>query len=119
VLFGVNAALTKACGHLLSRGLSDLLTSWEPYVLVVLAGFGFLLAQSAFQAGPLAASLPLLTIVDPVAAAAIGVFALDENLAATGLALVAELGALAAMVAGVFALSRSPLVTHQTTVEAD
>jgi drug/metabolite transporter (DMT)-like permease len=119
VLFGVNAALTKACGHLLERGVPDLLTSWEPYVLAVLAGFGFLLAQSAFQAGPLAASLPMLTIVDPVAAAAIGVLAFGEHIADTGLALVAELAALAAMVVGVFALSRSPLVGHESPAGAD
>jgi len=112
VLFGVDAALTKASGHLLEGGLGQLLTSWEPYVLVVLAGLGFLLAQSAFQAGPLAASLPMLTIVDPLVAAAIGVLAFREHIAGTGLALVAEVLAVAAMVAGVFGLSRSPLVTH-------
>jgi len=113
VLFGVNAALTKATGHLLERGLGQLLTSWEPYVLVVLAAFGFLLAQSAFQAGPLAASLPMLTIVDPLVAAAIGVLAFREHLAGTGFALVAEVAAVGAMVVGVFGLARSPLVTRE------
>jgi len=112
VLFGVDAALIKAVGHVLNRGLSDALTSWEPYALIGLAGFGFLLAQSAFQAGPLAASLPMLTIVDPVVAAAIGVFAFKEHIASGSLAILAEVGSVVAMVAGVFALARSPLVTH-------
>jgi len=119
VLFGVNAALTKACGHLLSKGVSQLLTSWEPYTLIVLAGFGFLLAQSAFQAGPLAASLPMLTIVDPVVAAAIGVLAFGEHLAAGSLALLAELASVVALVVGVFGLARSPLVTHEAVAGVD
>ncbi len=119
VLFGINAALTKATGHLLAGGMTELLTSWEPYVLVVLAGFGFLLAQSAFQAGPLAASLPMLTIADPLVAAAIGVLAFREHLAGSGLALAAEVLAVGAMIVGVFGLARSPLVTHLPAAAAD
>jgi drug/metabolite transporter (DMT)-like permease len=113
VLFGVDAALTKATGHLLDRGLAHALGAWEPYALAGLAGFGFLLAQSAFQAGPLAASLPALTIADPVVAAAIGVLAFGEHVDRTAPALVAEVAAVAAMVAGVIALARSPLVGRQ------
>jgi len=119
VLFGVNAALTKACGHLLEEGTARLLTSWEPYALVAAAGLGFLMAQSAFQAGPLAASLPMITILNPVAAAAVGVLAFDEQIADSGLALAAEIAAVAAMVAGVVALTRSPLVTHPTPTAAE
>ncbi|MEO5678941.1 MAG: DMT family transporter [Acidimicrobiales bacterium] len=110
VLFGLNAALTKEAAHLLDGGLGHILTSWEPYVLVVLASLGFLLAQSAFHAGPLDASLPLITIANPVVAAAIGVLAFHEAVAAAPLAVVAEVAAVAAMVAGVTILARSPLV---------
>lgn len=111
VLFGVDAALTRAAGHLLNRGLAHTLGSWEPYALVGLAAYGFLLAQSAFQAGPLGASLPLITIVDPVVAAAIGVIAFHERISAGPVAVVIEVTAVMAMVAGVFCLARSPLVT--------
>lgn len=110
VLFGLNAALTKDAAQLFDGGLGHVLTSWEPYVLVVLASLGFLLAQSAFHAGPLDASLPLITIANPVAAALIGVLAFHEAVAATPLAVVAELAAVAAMVVGVTVLARSPLV---------
>jgi len=113
VLFGINAALTKASGHLLEGGVLHALASWEPYVLAGSAAFGFLLAQSAFQAGPLPASLPMLSIADPLVAAVIGVLAFGEHLAASDLALVAEVAAVGAMVAGVFALARSPLATHE------
>lgn len=110
VLYGLTAALTKSSGHLLDHGRLHALTSWEPYAWAGLSGLGFLLSQSAFQAGPLEASLPLLTIADPVVSSMIGVLAFHEHIAARPLAVVVELAAGAAMVFGVFALARSPLV---------
>lgn len=114
VLFGLTAALTKASGHQLDRGLVHALSSWEPYALLGLGAYGFLLAQSAFHAGPLPASLPVLTIADPLVAAVIGVFAFHEHVASSPVALVGELAAVVAMVAGVFILARSPLATTET-----
>ncbi|MDQ6726066.1 MAG: DMT family transporter [Actinomycetota bacterium] len=114
ILFGLNAALTKASGHLLDRGIGHALTSWEPYALAALGAYGFLLAQSAFHAGPLPASLPVLTVTDPLVAAVIGVFAFHEHVASSPAALAAELTAVVAMVAGVFTLARSPLATTET-----
>ncbi|MEA2932406.1 MAG: hypothetical protein QOI56_1191 [Actinomycetota bacterium] len=111
VLFGIDAALIKASGHLLDRGLGRALTSWEPYVLAGLAVYGFLLAQSAFQAGPLAASLPVLTIADPLVAAAIGGLAFHERVSSSPVAMAMESAAVIAMVAGVLTLARSPLLT--------
>jgi drug/metabolite transporter (DMT)-like permease len=110
VLFGVDAALAKASGHLLNRGFVHAGRSWEPYALAVLGVFGFLLAQSAFQAGPLAASLPLMTALDPVASALIGVLAFRERLASDGPAVVLQIMAAVAIVGGAWVLARSPLV---------
>lgn len=110
VLFGVDAALAKASGHLLNRGIVHAAEGWQPYALAVLGVLGFLLAQSAFQAGPLAASLPLLTALDPIAAALIGVLAFHERLASDGPAVVLQIGSAAAIAAGVWTLARSPLV---------
>jgi drug/metabolite transporter (DMT)-like permease len=110
VLFGVDAALAKATGHLLNHGIAHTVRGWQPYALAVLGVGGFLLAQSAFQAGPLAASLPLMTALDPLAAALIGVLAFHERLASDGFAIVLQVGAAVAIVAGVWVLARSPLV---------
>lgn len=115
VLFGIDAALIKASGNLLDRGLLAALSSWEPYVLAAVSAYGFLLAQSAFQAGPLSASLPVLTVADPLVAAAIGVLAFQERVASTPAALVGELAAVVAMVAGVVILARSPLAANEPT----
>ncbi|MHB8670953.1 MAG: DMT family transporter, partial [Acidimicrobiales bacterium] len=71
VLYGLTAALTKATSHLLSGGLLHAAGRWEPWALIACGVLGMILAQSAFQAGPLAASLPMLTIVDPLVSVAI------------------------------------------------
>lgn len=114
VLFGLNAALTKAAAVLLDGGVGNLLVSWQLWVLVACAAYGFLLSQSAFQAGPLEASLPVLTISDPLVSAAIGLGFLHERIAAAPAALAAELAGVAAMVTGVLLLARSPLVLAPT-----
>lgn len=84
VLYGVTAALTKTSVHLLGDGLGPFLTNWEPYALAAAASVGMLVNQSAFQAGSLTASLPTLTIVEPVVAALIGVTLMHEELRASG-----------------------------------
>jgi hypothetical protein len=111
VLYGGTAALQKASGHQLDRGAAHLFGTWEPYALAVLGGYGFLLAQSAFQAGPLAASLPLITAADPLTGSLIGVLAFHERLVGGGGAVGALAAAVAAIVGGIWALARSPLVT--------
>jgi len=84
VLYGITAALTKGVVTQLDDGLVALLTSWETYALVVVATAGTLLQQSAFQAGDLAASLPAITVGEPVVGVAIGLAVLGEQLRADG-----------------------------------
>jgi len=111
LLYGFTAALTKTAAHLLDRGVVHLLTSWPTYALVAGGALGLLVTQSAFQAAPLAASLPMLTVVDPLASIAIGAFAFGENIASSPVAVLAEVAGLAMLVWGVFTLARSPLVS--------
>jgi len=108
------AVFSKASAHLLAHGLLHAVTSWQPYALVAAGAASLMLASSAFQAGPLAASLPMLTVVDPIVATIIGALFFGESLTIQGLAPLAEVGSIAAIVAGVFILGRSPLVhcTH-------
>jgi len=73
-----------------------------------------LLSTHAFQAGPLAASQPGFTIVDPLVASLLGVFIFSEHISLSPVATVIEPAALAALVAGVVAISRSQLVQGQT-----
>ncbi|MBN9107672.1 MAG: DMT family transporter [Pseudonocardia sp.] len=84
IAYGVLAAATKAVVALLEHGIGPALTGWETYLLVVAAVGGTLLQQSAFQAGDLAASIPAVTVGEPVVAAIVGVTVLDERIAAAG-----------------------------------
>ena len=84
VAYGVGAALTKGVVSLLDDGLPVLLTSWETWLLAAAMGGGTLLQQSAYQAGALEASLPAVTVGEPVVAVALGVAVLGERLRADG-----------------------------------
>lgn len=84
VLYSMTAVITKSAVVELGEGLDAFVTSWEPYVGVVTAVVALLLNQSAFQAGELEASLPILTVVEPILGSILGVLMLDEQLSATG-----------------------------------
>ncbi|MGH3776102.1 MAG: DMT family transporter [Pseudonocardiaceae bacterium] len=84
VAYGITAALTKGVVSLLDDGVLTILTSWETYALAVAVAGGTLLQQSAFQAGDLGASLPAVTVGEPVVGVAIGVTVLGEQLRAGG-----------------------------------
>jgi hypothetical protein len=78
-----------------------------------------LLAQSAFQAGSLDASLPMLTVVDPVVSIAIGAFALGEGLEIGLLPTFLEVTGLVAMSVGVFLLAKAEAVAAQAPQGVD
>jgi drug/metabolite transporter (DMT)-like permease len=110
VNYGVTAALTKAAAALLATGITELLESWELYVLIGAGLLGMLMAQSAFQAGPLDASLPVLTVVDPIVSVLIGAFLFGEGVrSGLGASTVEGVG-LVLMTVGVFALSKAEVV---------
>lgn len=90
IVYAATAALLKALTTIALHGPIPLFTSWQLYVVVMLGAAGLLLNQIAFQAGPLAASLPAIATVDPLLSIVIGVTVYDEPirhglLAGTGL----------------------------------
>jgi drug/metabolite transporter (DMT)-like permease len=109
ILFGVTGAVTETTGHLLDHGIAHVLTSWAPYALVVAGVGGLMLNQSAFQAGALRWSLPVITILEPLVAILIGELMFHEHIAAGGLARTGEILGLAGMTLGVFVLARPQL----------
>ena len=110
VLFGLQDALTGYCLHWFSRDFTHLLLSWQPYVLLVTAVYGLTLAQSAYEAGSLSASLPTMAIGEPVIGILIGLVALGEHFSASPTALAFEAAGGAVMIWGAWLLARSPLV---------
>jgi len=83
-MFGVGADLTKSAMNLLGQGIPQLLTSWELYVLIASGVAGAVLQEDAFQAGDIEASLPAMTILEPIVAIILGIAVLDERIQAKG-----------------------------------
>jgi drug/metabolite transporter (DMT)-like permease len=113
ISWGFVAAVIKELSSHTGAGFGIFLT-WSPYALLAVGAASMLLSTHAFQAGPLAASQPGFTIVDPLVASLLGVFIFAEHLQLSPFAVVIEAAALGALVAGVVAISRSQLVQGQT-----
>lgn len=108
--FGLLAALTKASTHLLSEGASTFFTSWQPYAMAVVAVLGAVVQQSAFQAGPLPASVPVMDAMEPAIAVCIGVFAFNETVDTSVGGLTFQALGILLLLWGIVSLDRSPIV---------
>ncbi len=119
LIYGLSAALTKSVAHQLGIGVGHVFTSWAVYLLIAAGLVGMVLAQSAFQAGPLDASLPVLTVVDPVVSIIIGALVLGEGIRIGTVPLFFEVVGLGVMVVGVFLLCQAEAIniTHEEPIE--
>jgi drug/metabolite transporter (DMT)-like permease len=109
VAWGFMAAVIKELSSHLGDGIGAIVSTWSLYVLVVAGAATMLLASNALAAGPLAASQPGFTILDPLAASLLGVFLFGEHIRAGTWDLAGEVLALAVIAAGAMVLSRSSL----------
>jgi drug/metabolite transporter (DMT)-like permease len=104
VFYGVCSALVKLVTPDLSPGV--LLTNWALWSLIVIAGTGFVLNQTAFQTASLAAPLATLTVLEPVAALVVGLTLLHETVASSPGHLAVYAVAAVCVIVGVVLLSR-------------
>jgi len=114
IVYSLTAVLTKATVDRIGTDVYPILGHWQLYALLVASVIGLVLNQSAFQAGHVAASLPVISVTNPVLSSAMGILLFGEHLDAHGLvaSLVAG-GAIVAMLVGTCWLARSPLVTEE------
>jgi hypothetical protein len=113
--YGLVGVLTKSVVALLTHGLVPLLTGWETWVLVVAVTVGTLLQQAAFSAGPLSASLPAVTVGEPLVASALGVLVLRESVRAGGATLILIGVVVAVSIVATAALARGSAVEVPAT----
>jgi drug/metabolite transporter (DMT)-like permease len=118
VSWGFVAAVIKEFSSHLSGGPSAIFSNWSVYVLVGAGAASLLLASHALASGPLAASQPGFTILDPLSASLLGLFLFGEHFQTATEDLALEALALALLVTGVSALSHSHLIQgeHDTEV---
>jgi drug/metabolite transporter (DMT)-like permease len=110
ISWGFVAAVIKELSSHLGAGPGAIFSSWSPYVLVVVGAGTMLLASNALAAGPLAASQPGFTVLDPMSASLLGMFLFGEHIRTGAIDLVGEALALAIIFAGASVLSRSCLI---------
>ena len=120
IAFAFTAALDKRDEHCRStHGWSRVFLDWPPYALAGAGLAGVFLAQNAYRAGPVTASQTALVVVDPLASIAIGIGLFGDHLQTGGGRAAWEVVGLLVLFAGVFSLSRSPLVVSVKTEDAE
>jgi drug/metabolite transporter (DMT)-like permease len=113
ITFALNAAFIKAATGLVGEGTVHFFTSWPPYAVAVTGLGAFFIVTNAFQSGPLTATQPALTVLDPMASIIIGAEVFGESLRDSPGWVAVEVLTLAIMVLGVILLSRGRLVTTE------
>jgi hypothetical protein len=83
-LYGLGAALGKACLIRFGHDPLSVLVSWELYAVILVEVAALALNQNAFQAGRLAGSLTGITLTDPIVSTTIAVTVFQESLALGG-----------------------------------
>jgi drug/metabolite transporter (DMT)-like permease len=108
--FGVLSVLTKTLTYQLSHELSRVLTTWQVYVAIAVGIVALVVSQSAYQAGPLAYSMPLVGVLEPLVAIVIGDTVLGEQVKLSGPMFALELAAAAVACVGIVLLTTSRTV---------
>jgi drug/metabolite transporter (DMT)-like permease len=110
VIFGMTAAVTLSMTRLVRFGdATAVLAHWQPWALLVLGVTGLALSATAYKAGALRASLPIMDTVEPVSAVLIGTVVFGERFATAPAVLVLQVAAAAGAITGIVLLGRSPL----------
>jgi drug/metabolite transporter (DMT)-like permease len=123
-LWGLFSVLTKGVVDQLGHGIPALLRTPELYVWAVLGIAATAWEQSAFRAGPLTASLPAVTVAEPIVGSVLGVTVLGETLHTNTLGMVELAVSVAVMIAATVALAhsqaaRAPATDPATTSPTD
>ena len=105
------AVLTMAFAHSFAHGLSEVVTSWPLYGLIVAGLASLALTQTAYQTDAPLITLPVITSVTPLASLAVGILALHE---AANLSAVRSVTVIACLACGLTAL----VVLARTAAEA-
>lgn len=110
ISFGILSVLTKAVTHLLSRDVSKAFTTWQVYVTIAVGVVALVVSQSAYQAGPLAWSMPFVGVLEPLVAVIIGDTVLGEQIRLSEGQFAIELIAAVVACLGIVALTTSQTV---------
>lgn len=117
-MWGVFAVLTKGVVGRLDDGILAVMRSPELYAWGLVAIAGTAWQQSSFRAGTMTASLPTMTVAEPVVAAMLGVVVLGETLKTNDSGRFALGLAIVAMVVATLALARGQALSAGSAAKA-
>lgn len=118
VVMSLEAAFMDATTRRFEGGAANGFSSWEPYAMAVCSLVAMLLIQSAFQAGPLAASMPVVDAVGPLLAIGIGLALFGDHITSSAPRLTGSAIAIAVLLLGIVLLDTSPVVQRVTQQES-
>ncbi|SBS79223.1 conserved membrane hypothetical protein [uncultured Mycobacterium sp.] len=110
-LWGLFAVLTKGVVGRLDHGIEAVLRSPELYAWALVAVAATMWQQSSFRAGSMAASLPTMTVAEPIVGSILGIFVLGETLRPGDAGWFLLIVAVAAMVFATAALARGEVTS--------
>lgn len=105
-MWGLFAVLTKGVVDRLDDGVWELIKTPELYAWALVAVLGTAWQQSSFRAGSITASLPTMTVTEPVVGSVLGVVVLGETLRPGEAGWVTLVAAFVAMIVATAALAR-------------
>ena len=109
-LLGFTATLVKeTVAQLGAHGLIGAIATWQTYAAIGFGLAGVLIMQWALHTGPLLASQPGFTLMDPIVSVLWGVLVYNEQTRTGAWLILAVLG-MATLAGGVLMLARSPLL---------
>ena len=105
-----SALLSSTVQSFRQAGVGATFLQWQTYLLVVASIGGLLLIQSAYQAGPLATSMPVMDATEPTVAVVLGLMLFGEIVNTGAVPLVLTAVGIAAIISGIITLDTSPMI---------
>lgn len=118
-VLATQSALLAATVALFKHGVLTALTAWQPYAMAVASIAGLMLVQSAYQAGPLAASMPVMDTANPMISIAIGVAIFGESIDTAPWHLAGGAAGLVLLLVGIVVVDSSPVVRRMQREERE
>lgn len=114
IVYGLQDALSRQVFADFDRSPLRLLAIWPVLSLVAVGALGVVLAQNAFDAAPLTASLPAISVLEPLTGIGLGIALFDVQLAHRPVATAGEAGFLAILILGAVMVARDRVVHDGT-----
>jgi drug/metabolite transporter (DMT)-like permease len=118
-MMALQSALFAATIASLRADIGHTFLTWQPYALIVASFTGLFLVQNAYQAGPLAASMPVMDAVLPMVSIGLGIGLFGEHVRTTLFGLAGAAAGIVLLVTGIIMLDTSPVIRRHQREERE